>query len=124
MSEVFMGLMTELTSIFAASFILSLGGVALKQGVPPDHKAIWVSAGLQVRPGAGLCLAWYSWGRQLQLAGAGARDHPSNCIHTWWPCHTMVTDSSPAHVPAHLPAHLPPCPPARLAPSGCHHPGV
>ncbi|EFN52359.1 hypothetical protein CHLNCDRAFT_138774 [Chlorella variabilis] len=47
MSEVFMGLMTELTSIFAASFILSLGGVALKQGVPPDHKAIWVSAGLQ-----------------------------------------------------------------------------
>ncbi|PRW32967.1 hypothetical protein C2E21_8152 [Chlorella sorokiniana] len=44
MVEVFTDLLMEVSSIFAASAILSLGGVATSPGVPPDHKAIWFNA--------------------------------------------------------------------------------
>lgn len=38
----------QVSSIFAASAILSLGGVATSPGVPPNHKAIWFNALAQV----------------------------------------------------------------------------
>lgn len=52
-AEVFASLALESVSIFAASAIFSLGGVAATPGVPPDHTSIWVNAVLQVGAPAG-----------------------------------------------------------------------
>jgi hypothetical protein len=51
MADIWMALMMDLSSIFAASALLSLGGVATDPGVPPMHTTIWVGAVLQVRLG-------------------------------------------------------------------------
>jgi hypothetical protein len=40
----------EGTSIFAASALLSFGGVAVMPGSPPKHTTIWFNAAVQVRP--------------------------------------------------------------------------
>ncbi|PSC73068.1 sodium:proline symporter [Micractinium conductrix] len=47
MTEVFTSWTFEMSSIFAASAILSFGGVASSPGVGPDHKMIWYNAGAQ-----------------------------------------------------------------------------
>lgn len=56
MAEVFTSLLMETASIFSASAILSLGGVATAPGVPPDHRAIWVNAVVQVGQGGAGCI--------------------------------------------------------------------
>ncbi|KAI3430420.1 hypothetical protein D9Q98_005015 [Chlorella vulgaris] len=45
--DIWMELMMEFSSIFAASAILSLGGVATLPGQSPRHVTIWFGAGLQ-----------------------------------------------------------------------------
>lgn len=48
MAEVFIQLLMESVSILAASAMLSLGGVAMAPGVPPNHRGIWSNAAIQV----------------------------------------------------------------------------
>lgn len=109
-AEVFASLALEAVSIFAASAIFSLGGVAVSPGVPPDHASIWVNAVVQVGGGCGRALVAGSRQAGWPLAAQPASLPPS-CLAQQWPPIRRPCALLPLPSPPHLPTLRPAAPP-------------